>query len=95
MDTSRTAIESRLAPSASRCGEVGLALTPQRLAIYQILASDAAHPGAEDIYRRIKPDLPSLSLGTVYRTLDLFRAAPTGLARPRLQRSDALRRQSR
>jgi Fur family peroxide stress response transcriptional regulator len=72
MDTSRTAIDSRLTAFRKRCGEVGLALTPQRLAIYQVLAGDDSHPGAEDIYRRIKPDLPSLSLGTVYRTLDLF-----------------------
>lgn len=55
-----------------RCAALGLALTPQRLAIYQTLAGDDTHPGAEDIYRRIKPDIPSLSLGTVYRTLELF-----------------------
>lgn len=72
MDTSPTAIEMRLAAFRQRCGALGLALTPQRLAIYQVLASDASHPGAEDIYRRIKPGMPSLSLGTVYRTLELF-----------------------
>jgi Fur family peroxide stress response transcriptional regulator len=72
MDITRTAIDSRLAAFRHRCGELGLALTPQRLAIYQVLAADDSHPGAEDIYRRIKPELPSLSLGTVYRTLELF-----------------------
>jgi Fur family peroxide stress response transcriptional regulator len=72
MDISPPAIESRLATFRQRCGEHGLALTPQRLAIYQVLAGDDSHPGAEDIYRRIKPNLPSLSLGTVYRTLELF-----------------------
>ncbi|MBL8799510.1 MAG: transcriptional repressor [Planctomycetia bacterium] len=72
MDTSPAAIEMRLAAFRQRCGALGLALTPQRLAIYQVLAGDASHPGAEDIYRRIKPGMPSLSLGTVYRTLELF-----------------------
>lgn len=72
MDTSRAAIDCRVTAFRARCGELGLALTPQRLAIYQVLATDDSHPGAEDIYRRIKPDLPSLSLGTVYRTLELF-----------------------
>src|SRR5271165_2109204 len=72
MDISHAAIENRLSRFRQRCGELGLALTPQRLAIYQVLAADDSHPGAEDIYRRIKPDLPSLSLGTVYRTLELF-----------------------
>src|SRR5262245_66176274 len=72
MDLKPAAIESRLNQFRERCGQLGLALTPQRLAIYQILAADDSHPGAEDIYRRIKPNLPSLSLGTVYRTLELF-----------------------
>jgi Fur family transcriptional regulator, peroxide stress response regulator len=72
MDLSRPAIESRLTAFRARCVELGLALTPQRLAIYQVLASDDSHPPAEEIYRRVKPDLPSLSLGTVYRTLELF-----------------------
>jgi Fur family peroxide stress response transcriptional regulator len=72
MDTSPAAIESRLATFRQRCLDSGLTLTPQRLAIYQVLAGDDSHPGAEEIYRRIKPVLPSLSLGTVYRTLELF-----------------------
>lgn len=72
MDLSRAAIDNRLAAFRHRCEDLGLALTPQRLAIYHVLAGDDSHPGAEEIYRRIKPDLPSLSLGTVYRTLELF-----------------------
>jgi Fur family transcriptional regulator, peroxide stress response regulator len=72
MDLSHEAVEHRLAAFRQRCAGLGLALTPQRLAIYQVLAGDDSHPGAEDIYRRIKPNLPSLSLGTVYRTLELF-----------------------
>ena len=72
MDVTQSAIEQRLAAFRKRCADLGLALTPQRLAIYQLLASEDSHPGAEDIYRRIKPSLPSLSLGTVYRTLELF-----------------------
>lgn len=72
MDTSPVAVTNRLAAFRQRCCELGLALTPQRLAIYQVLAGDASHPAAEDIYRRVKPSVPSLSLGTVYRTLELF-----------------------
>src|SRR5262245_13271014 len=72
MDTSRRAVETRLAAFRRRCADLGLALTPQRLAIYEVLASDDSHPGAEDVFRRVKPDMPSLSLGTVYRTLEVF-----------------------
>ena len=59
-------------PSAHGCKALGLSLTPQRLAVYQILAGTGEHPGAEDIYQRLKPSIPSLSRGTVYRTLTLF-----------------------
>jgi Fur family transcriptional regulator, peroxide stress response regulator len=48
----------------------GLKLTPQRLAIYRALARQANHPSAEAIYRAVRPSMPSLSLGTVYKTLD-------------------------
>src|SRR5262245_58799230 len=72
MDTSPAAVENRLHTFRQRCAQLGLALTPQRLAIYEVLASTGEHPGAEDIYRRLKPAIPSLSRGTVYRTLTLF-----------------------
>src|SRR5436309_9850428 len=72
MDTSPVAIEKRLDIFRQRCAQLGLALTPQRLAIYEVLASTGEHPGAEDIYQRLKPSIPSLSRGTVYRTLALF-----------------------
>ena len=72
MDTSPPAIDQRVRTFRERCAALGLSLTPQRLAIYQLLASTGAHPGAEDIYQSLKPDIPSLSRGTVYRTLTLF-----------------------
>ena len=72
MDTSIPAVTGRLDAFRERCARLGLTLTPQRLAIYQFLAANDSHPTAEEIYRQVKPDLPSLSLGTVYRTLELF-----------------------
>jgi Fur family peroxide stress response transcriptional regulator len=72
MDTDPTAVERRLALFRQCCAERGLTLTPQRLAIYHALAGDDSHPCAEALFRRIKPAMPSLSLGTVYRTLELF-----------------------
>lgn len=72
MDTSRTAVEARLDLFRRRCAAAGLAQTPQRLAIFRLLAGDPSHPSAEDVFRRLKPQLPSLSLGTVYRTLELL-----------------------
>lgn len=54
------------------CRKAGLKLTHQRLEIYRELASATDHPSAEDLYRRIKDRLPTVSLDTVYRTLDTF-----------------------
>jgi Fur family peroxide stress response transcriptional regulator len=48
----------------------GLRLTPQRLAICRLLASSDQHPTAQLIYDTLRPDFPSLSLATVYNTLD-------------------------
>lgn len=49
----------------------GLRLTPQRLAILQFLEENmGVHPSAEDVYTAVKKDNPSISLATVYNTLD-------------------------
>lgn len=47
----------------------GLKATQQRLVIYQCLMS-SCHPTAEDIFEQVRPDNPSISLGTVYKTLE-------------------------
>ena len=42
----------------------------QRELIYEVLAGTNTHPSAEMIYQQLKPEHPSLSLGTVYRNLN-------------------------
>ena len=44
----------------------------QRQAIFDLLCASREHPSAEMIFSALKPDYPSLSLGTVYRNLSLF-----------------------
>ena len=41
----------------------------QRERIYQVLQEGRCHPTAEMIYDKLKPSMPRLSLGTVYRNL--------------------------
>ena len=41
----------------------------KRQAILDLLKQTKEHPGAESIYRQLKPIYPDLSLGTVYRNL--------------------------
>lgn len=45
----------------------------KRDAILACLRSTTSHPTAEWIYQQLKPDIPALSLGTVYRNLTMFR----------------------
>lgn len=44
----------------------------QRTRVLDILRSTKSHPTATWIYERLKPDFPSLSLGTVYRNLNIL-----------------------
>jgi Fur family peroxide stress response transcriptional regulator len=44
----------------------------QKLAIFNAVKSVACHPTADDIYSWLKPKYPALSLGTVYRNLNML-----------------------
>jgi Fe2+ or Zn2+ uptake regulation protein len=52
--------------------ENGIKVTPQRLEVLRFLDSNRTHPTADDIYRALKKDNPSLSKTTVYNVLDVF-----------------------
>lgn len=54
------------------CNKLGLKVTHQRLEIYIELSSARDHPSAEEVFKRIKRRLPTVSFDTVYRTLALF-----------------------
>ena len=56
----------------------GHRLTPQRLAILQILEQDGGHLSPAEIYARAVERIPGLTEATVYRTLDFL--AQHGLA---------------
>jgi Fur family peroxide stress response transcriptional regulator len=53
----------------------GLKRTPQRLAILDCLEGNTSHPSAEDIYRAVSKKYDSLSLATVYNTLNTLTQA--------------------
>ena len=53
--------------------EKGLKVTPQRIAVYNMLRSTTEHPNAEMIYKTLEPTNPTMSLATVYKTLDFFK----------------------
>lgn len=53
--------------------EKGLKVTPQRIAVYNMLLATTEHPDAETIYKTLEPTNPTMSLATVYKTLDFFK----------------------
>jgi len=56
----------------------GLKMTPQRLAIVKIFASDESHPTAQELFERLRGEFPSMSFATVYNTLDALVSAGLG-----------------
>ena len=40
------------------------------MAVYEVLHATKSHPTAEELYRAVKPRISSLSLATVYNTLE-------------------------
>jgi Fur family peroxide stress response transcriptional regulator len=53
-----------------RCREVGFQLTVQRRVILEAVLLRDDHPTAEQICDTIRAEVPEISRGTVYRTLD-------------------------
>lgn len=50
----------------------GYKVTPQRLAVYEAIDHNMTHPNAEAIYKKLQPKYPSMSLATVYKTMEIF-----------------------
>lgn len=56
----------------NQISQAGLKVTPQRIVILKATTSMDNHPSTEQIYDAIRQDNPSLSLATVYKTLETF-----------------------
>ncbi|SFH30201.1 Fur family transcriptional regulator [Pontibacter chinhatensis] len=58
--------------------EGGLKATHQRIVVFEaVMELHGHHPTPEEVYQHLRPANPTLSLGTVYKTLDTF--VETGL----------------
>jgi Fur family transcriptional regulator, ferric uptake regulator len=55
-----------------RCAQAGLKMTGQRKIILKVLGTAEDHPSVESVYERSKKIDPSISIATVYRTLNLL-----------------------
>jgi Fe2+ or Zn2+ uptake regulation protein len=48
----------------------GRKMTPQRQSIFRALHGSDAHPSAETVYEKVRAEMPTISLRTVYQTLN-------------------------
>jgi Fur family peroxide stress response transcriptional regulator len=48
----------------------GLKITPQRQLIGEVLDGNKTHPSAEDVYNKVVKVAPTVSIATVYKTLN-------------------------
>lgn len=55
---------------AQRLADSGLRSTPQRELVFGELLRKRDHPTAEEVYARVRQDLPTISLATVYNCLE-------------------------
>jgi Fur family peroxide stress response transcriptional regulator len=55
---------------AQKLADSGLRNTPQREVVYNVLMKKQDHPTAEELFARVKPELPGISLATVYNCLE-------------------------
>jgi Fur family transcriptional regulator, peroxide stress response regulator len=61
------------------CAARGLRRTPQREILLRVLGSTTGHPTADDLVRKVRDVLPSVSHATVYRNVqELVRAGLVG-----------------
>lgn len=60
---------------AENLKKANLKVTPQRLAVYSFLIGSKEHPSVETIYKALRPEYPSMSLATVYKTVAALRDA--------------------
>jgi len=55
---------------AQKLADSGLRATPQRELVYSSLLKQRDHPTAEEVFARVKADMPTISLATVYNCLE-------------------------
>lgn len=53
--------------------EKGYKVTPQRIAVYDLLRGTKEHPSADMLYSKLQPLYPTMSLATVYKSLEVFK----------------------
>lgn len=63
----------RLEQMLERLKDNNFRITPQRYAVLKVLANSDDHPSAESIHAELVENYPTMSLATVYKTINLLK----------------------
>jgi Fur family peroxide stress response transcriptional regulator len=66
-------VASRLQQMVEKLRTRAFRITPQRLAVLEVLAASANHPSVEMIFEQVRERFPTTSLATVYKTVALLK----------------------
>jgi Fur family peroxide stress response transcriptional regulator len=65
-------VEQRFEQAIDKLKTTGVRMTPQRHAILSFLLESVSHPTADEIYKALVSNFPSMSVATVYNNLRVF-----------------------
>lgn len=65
--------DTKLKEAVQQLRESGVRITPQRQAVLAYLIERDSHPTADEIYKALSPQFPSMSVATVYNNLKVFK----------------------
>ena len=68
-----TDVQLRFNQLTDKLHQRGYRMTPQRLALIRLIAASEGHPDAASLYTTVKEHHPTMSLATVYKTLELLK----------------------
>ena len=72
-DRSHPGVASRLQQMVEKLRAREFRVTPQRLAVLEVIAASEDHPSVEMIFGQVRARFPTTSLATVYKTVALLK----------------------
>ena len=73
ISSSPTELNERMTKMLSKLKRHDFRITPQRLAVLQILATSEGHPSVDQIYREVRAQFPTTSLAPIYKPVLLLK----------------------
>lgn len=70
---SESEIRSRRTQMLEKLRARGFRITPQRLAVLEVLSRSEGHPSVEAIYAKVHARFPTVSLATIYKTIAVLK----------------------